>query len=77
LRADNVADAYTVWWVAAWLAANERTDTPTRAQFQGAKAQASKALMATPLFAKATEASKQEMAEIFLIQAAMIDASVG
>jgi hypothetical protein len=33
--------------------------------------------MATPLFAKATEASKQEMAEIFLIQAAMIDASVG
>jgi hypothetical protein len=76
LRANNVADAYTVWWVSSWLAANERTDTSTRAQFQGAKAQASKALLATPLFATATEASKQEMAEIFLIQAGMIDAYV-
>lgn len=77
LRVDNVADAYTVYWVTAWEASRgiSGTDTP-RAQAQAVKAQAAKALLSAPEFAKAGAAQKQELAEALLIQAALISASM-
>ena len=77
LRVDNVADAYTVYWVTAWEASRgiSGTDTP-RAQAQAVKAQATKALLSTPAFATSTPAQRQEMAEALLIQAALISASM-
>lgn len=77
LRVDNVADAYTVYWVTAWEASRgiSGTDTP-RAQAQAVKAQAAKALLSAPEFANAGAAQKQELAEALLIQAALISASM-
>ena len=76
LRIDNVADAYAVWWSSAWLASRGLVDAGSREQAQAIKAQATNGFLATPVFAKATDAQKQQFAEALLIQAAMIDAAV-
>ncbi len=76
LSANNLADAYTVYWMNAWQAANgDPSASFTRAQAQAVKAQAADALLATPEMAQASDAQKQEMAEAMLIQAAMINAA--
>lgn len=72
MRANNVADAYAVWWVSAWMGANGRSDDATPGQMAMVKRQASNALASTPEFASATDAGKQELAEAMLVQAAMI-----
>lgn len=76
LRIDDVADAYTIYWMTAWQAAHGDTSSFTRKQIDAVKAQASKAARATPQLADATAAAKQELAEAMLIQAALIEASV-
>ena len=76
LRANNVADAYTVWWVAAWEAVNNQDVGSSVAMYGAVKQQAANALLSTPQFASASDASKQEMAESMLIQAALIDAYI-
>ena len=76
MRADNLADAYAVWWTSAWMGAQGRSDDPTQVQMEAVKEQAAEALTSTPQFAHATDATKQEMAEALLIQAALIGASV-
>jgi hypothetical protein len=72
MRADNVSDAYAVWWTSAWMGSKGRSDDLTPGQMAMVKRQAANALAATPEFAAATDAAKQEMAEAVLIQAAMI-----
>ena len=76
LRADNVADAYALWWVVAWHAANGRQGEPNRTTMAAVKQQAANALLATPQFAATNNAQKQEMAEALLVQTALIDASI-
>jgi hypothetical protein len=76
LRTDNVADAYTVYWVQAWQAANGDTSDPSRATMQAVKRQSASALAATSEFGAATDATKQEMAEAMMVQAMLISASV-
>ena len=76
LRANNVADAYTLWWVIAWHAANGRQGEPDAQIMAAVKQQASNALLSTPQFASVNDAQKQEMAESMLIQAALIDAHI-
>jgi hypothetical protein len=76
LRIDNVADAYTVYWITAWEASRGIVGADnSRAQAQGVKAQVSRALLSAPEFTKATTAQKQELAEALLIQTALISAS--
>ncbi len=72
MRANNVADAYAVWWVSAWMGSKGRSDDATPGQMAMVKRQAGNALAATPEFASATDAGKQELAEALLVQAAMI-----
>jgi hypothetical protein len=74
LRVDDVADAYTVWWVSSWDAAHGRQSPPDRGQMQAVRAQAAQAIAATPEFARADDAAKQEYAEALLVQTALIDA---
>jgi hypothetical protein len=74
LSASNVADAYAVWWVSAWQAANGDTRDYGAATYQAVSAQAARGFAATAQFANATDAQKQELAEAMLIQAALIDA---
>lgn len=77
LRVDNVADAYTVYWVTAWEASRgiSGTDSP-RAQAQAVKAQSARALLSTPEFTRSSPAQKQELTEALLIQTAMISAAM-
>lgn len=76
LRADNVADAYAIWWVSAWEAVNGKDAPDSPALYAAVKGQASRALLATSQFAGVTDAQKQEMAESMLIQAMMVDAYI-
>ncbi len=75
LRTDNVADAYTVWWMNAWQAAHGDLSDASRAKTQAVRAQAAGALASTPELRGASDAAKQEFAEALLIQAALIGAS--
>ena len=72
LRTDDVADAYAVWWMSAWGAANGDNSTPGRATAQAVRAQSARAFAATPEFARADDATKQEYAEALLIQSVLI-----
>jgi hypothetical protein len=73
LRVDNVADAYAVWWVAAWKVANGRDDMLTRAQAQAVRAQAAQSIASNRQFQLATDAQKQEVAEALIVQAVVLD----
>jgi hypothetical protein len=76
LRVDNMADAFAVYWINAWEAANGITgSTETRARAQAVKLQAANALLESPDILRAPAAAKQELAEALLIQAALISAS--
>ncbi len=76
MRANNVADAYAMWWTSAWNGAQGRNDDPSAGQMAMVKRQAANALAATPEFAAATDAGKQELAEALLVQAAMIQGTI-
>jgi hypothetical protein len=76
LRANNVADAYAVYWTNAWLGSQGRNDDLPSKQMIAVRNQAAKALLGTLPFKSATDAQKQELAEAMLIQAALIAAIV-
>ena len=78
LRIDNVADAYTVYWITAWEASRGIVDSKNdQTKIQAVKAQATRGLLASPEFVNASSAQKQELAEALLIQTALISASTG
>lgn len=72
LRTDNVADAFTMWWINAWLASRGRDDDPSRAQIAAVRRQAVETIAMNPQFAGASNAVKQEFAEANIVQAALI-----
>ena len=74
MRVDNVADAYAIWWLNAWLASRQRPDTPPAVQIAAVRVQAAQAIASMPGFATASDAVKQEMAEANLLQAMLIGA---
>jgi hypothetical protein len=73
LTVSNAADAYAVWWVSAWQAANGDTSERSNATYKAVSGQAARGFANSPEFAKATDAQKQEMAEAMLVQTVMID----
>lgn len=75
-RTNHVADAYAAWWINAWLASRGRTDDPTRPQIDAVRAQAAEAMRALPPLARASDAAKQEMAEAYLVQTALIGSAL-
>lgn len=76
LRVDNVADAYALYWVAAYNATRGINPTPSRAQMDAVKGQTGRALARTPEFAAATDATKQELAETLWIQMFLLDSAI-
>lgn len=72
MRTDDLADAYAIWWLNAWLAAHERNDTPPAGQIAAVRIQAAKALASVPALAGAGDAARQETAEAYLIQTMLI-----
>lgn len=75
-RVDHLGDAYAIWWLNAWLASRQRTDTPPMRQLAAVRAQAARAMAATPEVARASDAEKQELAEANLIQSLLIGAAL-
>jgi hypothetical protein len=75
LTIGDVADAYTVYWVEAWQAVHGTSPHDSREAAQAIKRQAAAALLATPEFAGATDAQKQELADSLLVQAVLIGAA--
>ena len=76
LRVDNLADAYTVWWVNCWSAVHSDYSTPDRATAAAVKAQAARAILAGGKIAGVPDAMKQEFAEALLIQALLLEAAL-
>lgn len=76
LKPNNVADAYSLYWVSAWLGARGRTENLPKSQMIAVRNQAAGALLKVPEFTSATDAQKQEMVEAMLIQSALISASI-
>ena len=76
LRANNVADAYSLYWMIAWQAANDDISDFTKTQALAVKQRASSAFLRTPEFTNSTDAIKQEMAEVYLIQSALIQSFI-
>ncbi|MHA6316178.1 DUF6683 family protein [Altererythrobacter sp. CAU 1778] len=72
----NVADAYALWWMSAWLVANQRQDTPTKSTFAAVRDQARNAFAATPGFAEVDDAGKQKYAEALMLQAALLNTAL-
>jgi hypothetical protein len=76
LQPNNVADAYALYWASAWQGAQGRNDDLPKSQMIAVRGQAAEALLKVPQFRSATDAQKQEMTEIMLIQSALILLSI-
>lgn len=76
LRADNVADALAVWWIASWKAVNRKKVEEDVTLYAAVKRQASNKMMRLTFLSSANDAQKQEMAEYFLMQALSINAKI-
>lgn len=75
LNKDNIADAYTVWAINAWGAVHgDMTQTPPATAIAVSQ-QTAMAFLQVPELVDADDATKQEMAESLLIQAALIIAA--
>jgi hypothetical protein len=76
LRIDDVADAYSAWWISAWQASRGVDGDVSRRMGTAVRAQAAQALATSGLLRGISDAAKQEMAEALLIQAALIAAAM-
>lgn len=74
LRSNNLADAYTIWWVSSWEAVSGREAVKNPAMYSAVKKQASAALLSVPALANLTDSDKQEMAEMLMMQGLVIAA---
>ena len=68
----NVADAYAVWWINIWGASQKRNIEPDAATVAAVKQQARNAFAATAYSAKTGDGDRQQDAEAFLVQAALL-----
>ncbi len=76
LQPNNVADAYALYWTSAWQGTRGLNDDLPKSQMIAVRSQAAEALLKIPQFRSATDAQKQEMTEIMIIQAALILISI-
>lgn len=72
LRIDNLADAYTVWWIGAWQATRGSTDDPSQAATAAVKQQVMRTMASVPEFANANDSLKQSMSEALFMQALLL-----
>lgn len=76
LTVTHLADAYALWWVSMWQAAQGKTYALERKTAQAVKEQATKALFNTGVFKDANDSTKQELAETLLLQSLLLDAAL-
>ncbi|WP_020560640.1 DUF6683 family protein [Thiofilum flexile] len=76
LTVTHLADAYTVWWVSMWQAAQGKPYELNRETAQAVRQQATQALLKTGVFKTTPDGSKQELAETLLLQALLLDTTL-
>lgn len=76
LVVNNLVDAYTVWWVSAWFAAQGKLLSLDYQTAQAVKKQATEALINSKAFDKTSDLMKQELAETLFMQAILLEAAV-
>ena len=76
LSVDNVADAYTVWWINAWQASRGLSGDVSDATTASVRRQVMQSMGSTPEFRNAGDAAKQEMAESLLVQSLLLAGAV-
>jgi hypothetical protein len=76
LNANNLADAYTLYWTYAWQAFSGRDRDLSRTEIAAVQSQAARILLSTPQLRTATDTQKQEIAEMMIIQTLVISASI-
>jgi hypothetical protein len=73
LKTNNVADAYTIYWITAWETANGIFDRPTPPdQMKAVHTQVTNIMLSSADFPKLSDAEKQSYAESLLVQASII-----
>ncbi|MFV0644058.1 MAG: DUF6683 family protein [Sphingomonadaceae bacterium] len=72
----NMADAYALWWINVWSAANAYYDTPPSTTINAVKQQARSAFLAVPEFGTMSDTQKQEFTEVHIIQGVILDAAM-
>ena len=73
---EDLADAYTVWWVSVYQASLGSTATPSHVSYRAVRRQSERVLLSSQFLIDATDAQKQELAEAYFIQAALTDSAV-
>lgn len=68
----NVADAYAAWWINVWGVSQKTDIEPDAATVEAVKQQVRSALAATPYLDQSGDAERQQDAEAFLLQAALL-----
>lgn len=76
LDSHDVADAYAMWWINAWLAYEGLDQDTDRGTVAMVKQQVRNAFAATPDMAKSSDAQRQEYAEALLLQGLMLSAAI-
>lgn len=73
---NNLADAYAFWWLSSWdTAQGVVRDSLPSAQVAAVKAQVAAALAGVPQLQQASEADKQQMAEIYWVQSLILNSA--
>jgi len=67
LDANDAADATTAYILTAWYGVRGRDDDPAPGEIRAVRAQIASAMAATPAFASASDAMRQELSEAMLI----------
>jgi hypothetical protein len=76
LNSNNLADAYAFYWTNAWQAFSGRDRDLSKTEIVAVRSQTARILLATPQFRTATDAQKQEIAEMMIIQTIFVAASI-
>lgn len=77
-RVDNLADAYSIFWITAWQASRGNFDSQSsHEQAQAVKKQVAAAFTSAPQMGKVSDADKQAYAEALLVQATIVSINVG
>lgn len=76
LAINNLADAYTLWWITAWQASEGKLAQVDKQTVQAVRRQAMVIWLANPKLAQATNQNKQAVTEALLIQALLTQAAI-
>lgn len=75
LQRDNVAHAYTLYWIVYWGLANGVYEAPSVRSVQAVAQQVEQGFAVSPEFASMTEVQKQQTAEELMVLTAILDSA--